>query len=397
MKWFHDLPIARKLALSFAATTAMTVALGLFALWRLGTANDQIQETNTSRMPAVVHVGEMLALLNEYRTYELAQLGRQGQPEEIADYHKRIADTRGAIEAAEAAYRALPSQPDARERALYAEVQAARAAYFAAHDGIAAAVDAGDFAAAEAISGGESRKWRRQFADALKALTAYNVQRLDQQVKAAEAAHARTVAAIWAGILALGLLAALLGWGIARAVARPLEKATRVAGAIAQGRLDNAIEAQARDEAGQLLDSMRAMQAQLRAVLDAQREMAQQHDAGTVSFRMDESRFPGEYGEMIRGTNRLVGSHVDAILEMLEVVRRYSVGDLSVDIARMPGEKATMTEAVDAVKASLGAINAEIRRLAQAAAEGDFSARGDEQAYRHDFRVMVQGLNAMMA
>ena len=68
MKWFHNLPIARKLALAFTATTAMAVALGLFALLRLGAANEQIRETNRNWMPAVVSLGDMLSQLNEYRT-----------------------------------------------------------------------------------------------------------------------------------------------------------------------------------------------------------------------------------------------------------------------------------------------------------------------------------------
>ncbi|WP_017910421.1 methyl-accepting chemotaxis protein, partial [Xanthomonas sp. SHU 199] len=42
------------------------------------------------------------------------------------------------------------------------------------------------------------------------------------------------------------------------------------------------------------------------------------------------------------------------------------------------------------------AINTEIKRLAAAAASGDFSARGDAARFQHDFRLMVQDLNAMM-
>ncbi|WP_082113093.1 methyl-accepting chemotaxis protein [Pseudoxanthomonas suwonensis] len=396
MKWFHHLPIARKLALAFTATTAMTVALGLFALLRLGAANDQIRETNSNWMPAVVHLGEMLSLLNEYRTYELAQLGRQGQLDEIADYNKRLADTRAQIEAAEAAYNAIEAESSPEEPALYDKVAVARETYFASHDRIAEAIDADDFVTATQVSEDASRAARRGFAGALKALIEYNVQGLDRQVAAAEVAHTRTVVAVWVGIGALAVLAALLGWTIAGMISRPLQRATRVAGEIAQGRLDNAISVENRDESGQLLESMRAMQQQLRAVIDAQNDMARRHDEGTVSYRIDESAFPGEYGRMIHGTNQLVGSHVDAILDMLAVIKRYSAGDLSVDIARLPGEKAVITESLDAVKASLGAINAEIRRLAQSAAAGDFSARGDEAAYRHDFKAMVQGLNTMM-
>ncbi len=51
---------------------------------------------------------------------------------------------------------------------------------------------------------------------------------------------------------------------------------------------------------------------------------------------------------------------------------------------------------MDAAKASLLSINTEIKHLAQAAASGDFSARGDAQRFKYDFAVMVSDLNSMM-
>ncbi|MES5814986.1 methyl-accepting chemotaxis protein [Pseudoxanthomonas sp. Soil82] len=396
MKWFNNLPIARKLALAFVATTAMTVALGLFSLLRLNTAHDQIKQTSSNWMPAVVHLGEMLSLLNEYRTYELAQLGRQGNAEELADYDKRLATTRASIEAAEAEYNAIEAESKADELALYDKVKAARAAYFSSHDNIAQAIAADDFATATAISEDASRAARREFAGALKALIKYNVDGLDAQVAAADSAHARTVAAIWIGMGLLGLLAGLLGWTIARAVSRPLQRATRVAGEIAQGRLDNAISADGRDEAGRLLASMRTMQDQLKAVLAAQAEMTVRHDEGQISYRIDDSGFPGDYGRMVRDTNALVAQHIQVNARAVEVMRQYAAGDLSVDMDRLPGEKAVITDTMDLCKRNLSAINTEITRLAAAAAAGDFSQRGDAQAYQHDFRAMVAGLNQLM-
>ena len=396
MKWFNNLPIARKLALAFVATTAMTVALGLFSLLRLNTAHDQIKQTSSNWMPAVVHLGDMLSLLNEYRTYELAQLGRQGNAEELADYDKRLATTRASIEAAEAEYNAIEAESKADELALYDKVKAARAAYFSSHDNIAQAIAADDFATATAISEEASRAARREFAGALKALIKYNVDGLDAQVAAADSAHARTVAAIWTGMGLLGLLAGLLGWTIARAVSRPLQRATRVAGEIAQGRLDNAISADGRDEAGRLLASMRTMQDKLKAVLAAQAEMTVRHDEGQISFRIDDSGFPGDYGRMVRDTNALVAQHIGVKMRAVEVMRQYAAGDLSVDMDRLPGEKAVITDTMDLCKRNLSAINTEITRLAAAAAAGDFSQRGDAQAYQHDFRAMVAGLNQLM-
>lgn len=100
------------------------------------------------------------------------------------------------------------------------------------------------------------------------------------------------------------LLAAFAGWFLARSIAGPLGRATRVAGAIARGKLDNTIQVDSRDEAGQLLASMQGMQQQLQAVLAAQSEMAQRHDAGQISYRMDPQAFPGDFGTMVHDTNR---------------------------------------------------------------------------------------------
>lgn len=198
----------------------------------------------------------------------------------------------------------------------------------------------------------------------------------------------------------LGVLAVLacVGFGllIARAISRPLTRAMHVAEAVADGRLDAEIQVEVMDEGGKLLMAMRRMQDQLKSVIAAQAEMAREHDAGAISFRLDPSAFPGDYGRMIESSNDLVGSHIDSLLYALDILKGYSVGDFSVDIDRLPGEKAAMTGIVDDIKANLSAINGEIRRLAAAAAAGDFSQRGDEARFDHDFRAMVASLNQLM-
>ena len=55
MKWFQDLPIARKLAVGFTLTTLMTLILGAFALVRLSEANAQLREMAGNDIPSVQH------------------------------------------------------------------------------------------------------------------------------------------------------------------------------------------------------------------------------------------------------------------------------------------------------------------------------------------------------
>ncbi|WP_304952519.1 methyl-accepting chemotaxis protein [Xanthomonas sp. XNM01] len=198
------------------------------------------------------------------------------------------------------------------------------------------------------------------------------------------------------GPLSAVLLSAALHVLLRRQVLAPLAEAVRVSAAVSSGRLDSRIEPRRMDEMGQLLQSMGTMQGQLRAVMEAQDQMAQRHDAGEMSYRMDASRFPGEYGRMVAGTNALVAAHVQVQRQLVEVMSRYAVGDMGADMQALPGEKAAISDAMAVTKRNLQAINAQILALAQAAAAGNFSLRGDAQAFDHDFRGMVQGLNTLM-
>ncbi|MGO4556725.1 methyl-accepting chemotaxis protein, partial [Stenotrophomonas sp. 2YAF22] len=187
-----------------------------------------------------------------------------------------------------------------------------------------------------------------------------------------------------------------LGWWLRRAVVQPVLAVEAAARAVAAGDLDHVVQVRSRDEIGRLAQAMQAVQSTLRGVLDAQTAMARAHDAGTISHRMDSSAFPGAYGTMVADTNTLVDAHIQVKMRAITIMGRYAVGDLSLDMERLPGEKAVITEALDAVKSNLGAINGEIRRLAEAAAAGDFSQRGDSARFEHDFRAMVDGLNRLM-
>ncbi len=85
------------------------------------------------------------------------------------------------------------------------------------------------------------------------------------------------------------------------------------------------------------------------------------------------------------------------MMRLAQIMGRYAVGDLSEDMDKLPGEKAVLTNTMAQVKTNLGAMNHEIKHLAQSAANGDFSARGDAERFQYDFRVMVDSLNTLMS
>ncbi|MBO9902800.1 HAMP domain-containing protein [Xanthomonas phaseoli pv. dieffenbachiae] len=188
-----------------------------------------------------------------------------------------------------------------------------------------------------------------------------------------------------------------LAYFITLSLTQPLGRATRAAEWIASGKLDNDVETRFGDETGRLLTAMHKMQQQLRSLLAAQGEIVRRHNEGQISFRIDAAAFPGEYGLMANETNELVAAHINVKMQTVHLIERYAIGDLSEDMPQLPGEKAAITSAMQHVKQNLSTMNHEIKHLAQAAASGDFAARGNAEQFQYDFRVMVESLNTLMA
>ncbi|KFA09260.1 hypothetical protein DEG02_016135 [Xanthomonas vasicola] len=116
---------------------------------------------------------------------------------------------------------------------------------------------------------------------------------------------------------------------------------------------------------------MDKMQLQLRNLIAAQTDIARHHDNGQISFRIDTSAFPGDYGRMANDTNLLIDSHVAVQNDLARIMGRYAIGELSEDMQPLPGEKAAFSNTMSQVKLNLSAMNHEIKHLAQAAANGD--------------------------
>ncbi|MEQ1517241.1 MAG: Tar ligand binding domain-containing protein, partial [Usitatibacteraceae bacterium] len=204
-----------------------------------------------------------------------------------------------------------------------------------------------------------------------------------------------SIAAIIFGVL----LAAFIGFYLIRSLLGRLggepSEAAAVANRVAAGDLSKDISLR-RGDTSSVMAAMARMQEGLKAFVAAQKEIAQQHDAGTISYRIPADKFSGSYREMAEGINNLVASHIAVKMQVVDVVSRYAKGDLTVDMDRLPGEKAKITDAIDGVKSSLQSINGDIAALVAAAQAGDFTVRGDAAKYQHDFKEMVEGLNNLM-
>ncbi|QNH21449.1 methyl-accepting chemotaxis protein [Xanthomonas sp. GW] len=305
---------------------------------------------------------------------------------EIKKQRQRYTDLRKQLDA-------FP--PSEKGKALRAEIDAARATARAMNDEVIALAIADRNAEAQTALSERSRPATLAWIAKIRE----NVTLQDEQLQAAYAQATQAMASgrnmLIAGGVTVLIVSSLLAWAITRSLTQPLNRATRAAEAIADGRLDNDVRTDARDEPGRLLNAMDRMQTQLQRFSSETSQMIELHADKDMSHRMPLD-FPGVYGDLSKGINTMMFEHLDAIVDAIAVLNEYANGDLRRDARRLPGSRAVLHESMDAAKASLLAINTEIKRLAAAAAAGDFTARGDAEHFQHDFQAMVQGLNAMM-
>ena len=393
MHWINNLKLMPKVMLGFGIVLLLMLVLGIASYRGLHSLNAITTDLAVNKMASVRVAGELNGMVSEYRNASYQGLIRASDSVK-ADAQKRSTQLRGQIDASIKNYPALIHNANLRKLfdIFAADWKAATVSYDSVVEMLS--LDLPDDAIDTFV--GETRTLHEKATASLAALIAEDNRLAALAQKDAAATYSSSSALIVILLLA-GIIGGLtLAWLFARGLAGSMHRAVKVANAVAAGQLDGQIDASRDDEVGQLLGAMQRMQSQVQAVIAAQVEMASRHDEGEISFRIDDKSFPGDYGRMVRGTNLLVESHLDAIGKAMRVMQRYAIGDLSEDMERLPGEKANLTETMDATKANLTSINSEIKRLATAATEGDFSVRGDVDSYQYDFREMVSGINQLM-
>ncbi|HDS1076246.1 MULTISPECIES: methyl-accepting chemotaxis protein [Stenotrophomonas] len=393
MNYLRNVRVAWRLGLGFGLLlllVAAVVATGATASVVQKRAMQQVVDVSVAKVRLL---SQMLDANNQMMVVRREMLIRQG--EDRGSDEKRIADLVKRYEASWTAYQALPG--DAEGKAIAETIAAKRAIARPLNKQTSELMEQGDYPGAVALTLGPvqdaANGWNKALSDGV------DFEEKESREAAAEAIRLGERSLLQ--LLVLGGVALLVGIGasvmIGRSLTGPLARAVNLAERLSKGQLDQEFRLGGRDELTQLGEAMASVRQSVQAAIGAQLQMAEQHEAGAIRYRMDASAFPGDFGRMVQATNSLVESHVQVELLMAEVMQRYAMGDLSRDLPDYPGEKGTLTRTLAAVKQSLMAINAQIDELARAARAGDFSKRGDAAAFQYQFKTMVEHLNGMMA
>jgi len=342
MRWFRNLRLARKLALSFTVLLGLTAGLGLFALRGTSSVNRAAAELGGHWLPSVRHSLTVSKAAADYRGAEAmlvlakSSADKDGYQAEM-DMHQATV-TQGAQKLGAT----LLTKDDS---AAFAEFKGAWAAYGATSQQVVAAGRTNDAEAALAVLGGDSQEQYDKMIAALGRLADAAEEGSRQQVAAGAATFALTQRAVLAALAVCVLVGVLVALTLVRNVAQPVREIAERMHRLAQGDVDQQMEVRSRDEVGDLAHSFRT-------IVQAQGEIA-------------------------------------------AAARRMAEGDVSVPVVPR-SDRDTVARSFGEVQDTLRALVAETSTLAEAAKGGQMGARGDAERFRGAYREMVVGMNEML-
>ncbi|XQR87993.1 HAMP domain-containing protein [Stutzerimonas urumqiensis] len=251
----RNLKIGMKMALGFGLIIVLLVIIVVVGLRSLSSLNHDIVTIIENRYPKTVAANQVKNNLNESARALRNLLLFDGQNfvaerERVTRQHGQISESLDILD------KSLSTE---QGRRLFADITRAREQYIAAQDKYLGYVDQGLRDSAVTLLSGDLRTAQQAYFSAMDAMLEFQRGQMIEGGKAAEETYQQS----WMLMIALGaialLIAILSAWIVTRSITRPLGIAVEAADRLAEGDMTVKLEANSKDETGQLLMAMQSM------------------------------------------------------------------------------------------------------------------------------------------
>ena len=323
----NQLKIGPRLAASYGVILLfmfLAIAFGIRSLGMVDARATQIAEGDLAKIQLVGTVRSTVRA-NVIRLLEMTSARSK---DDAAAMMKDVDANNVRIE--ETLAKLKPLLYTAEDKSLFETIVAKRAAFADVAGKILAATEKGDAKRALEIYTESARPKLDDLTKNLGSLSELQVTLAGEDVKQVKAAYAEG-RNLLVGFGAIALLASVvLAWLIVRSITKPIARSVTALDAVANGKLDNVVDAGGKDETGQLLRSIGDMQAKLldRETVDADSrgQLAAINKAqAVIEFTLDGKILhanPNFLGALGYTLDEVVGQHHSMFVESPRRARR---------------------------------------------------------------------------
>ncbi len=321
--------LSGRLSLLFFSLFAAIVVLGLASAWSLSNSNEVSTDVRDRWLPSTRLLGDLNNFTSDYRAAEADSLLQSTAAERAATLHDmQVLDQE--ITRAQQGYERI--RHDDEESALYGKFSSTWSAYRQSADQVIALASAGQNAEAATLYRTTSRTTYDAASDLLGRLTDTNVMRAAQASEHSVLAFRQARWLMIGGLLAAGLMLAVVIFQVRRSVSRPLLDLGRSMLQLAANDTALTIMHTGRtDEIGEMARAVMVFRGNAIELVQSQRDLAQQ--AAVLEEKLAHERNVTElqrnFISMITHEFRTPLTHIDAQAQrMISLKERLSAEEI---------------------------------------------------------------------
>ncbi len=322
---FKSMKIGLRMGLGFGLVIVLMIAMGLFAINRLGAMDRETNKLVNDRWPKSVESNEILKAMDDaiisVSTAILQDDAREVKKE--LEYTARLrADATKKID------ELTRTMTTEEGKAALKAVVDSRSKYGGALDEVIRLIESGEKVQAKAIVLGKLNPLGVDYGNAVGSLVNVVGKYVEQAGKEAgeSSGSARTlIISILGGSFALAIFIVFF---VTRSITRPLSEAVAINNRIAEGDLSVAVDVSRGDEVGQLLAAMKNMVDKFKRIMSDVNMLSDAAVHGKLATRADVSKHAGDYQKMVQGINDTLDAVISPLNVSAEYVDRISKGDI---------------------------------------------------------------------
>ncbi|MCP9758053.1 methyl-accepting chemotaxis protein, partial [Aquitalea sp. S1-19] len=199
-------------------------------------------------------------------------------------------------------------------------------------------------------------------------------------------------------LIALGGIAVtltlLIGFLITRSITRPLGEAVGAAKKMAAGDFGFTLENQHRDEVGEMVRAVGAVQTSVQAMAADTRLLSLAAVEGRLDTRAEAGKHQGEFKSIVSGVNDTLDAVIGPLQVAADYVARIARGDIPAKISdSYNGDFNLLKNNLNTCIEAVNRLIADARQLSESAVAGKLDTRADASMHQGDFRSIVTGVN----
>jgi methyl-accepting chemotaxis protein len=326
------------------------------------------------------------------------QLANAADPAEISALMSRFKTLRSEYDTRHDYWSNQPLAPKLRSSLLEHSYKPAQAFYALAEQRFLPAIQAGNHDGALA----ELQQMRRAYDEHVKAIgevVKHTTAHITENETLAQATIIRYGASL-VGIFILSMLtvmilALLISRGITEQLGGDTAYAVEAVSRVSAGDFTMKLDIKAGDKSS-LLYRVKKMQETVNSFIGSQNTIAKLYAEGKTNETMWADKFPGTFGIAAHQFNALINAQLSITTRIVAVITEYAKGNFSIDMDRLPGEQAVITESIDKVKITLLNVSNDLKMLCEAGVVGDFSKRCEANKYDFVYKDIMGNFNQMI-